>query len=263
MLVFPQLSTGAVALYPIYKRISARTVTNVLADGQRLKYSDPDWSGWTWELRASGLTRNEWNAIEALHGSAGGRLQTFTFLDPCGNLLVQSESFDSPEWDNGPLTSFAAGIDDPFGGSRAVRVSNNAHANQVVAQPLPIPGDFRYSLTVWARAAGSNVVSLFASTAGGSVSRMFQLTSEWMRLPLLVNLGQETDSVTFGVDLPDIAVVDLFGMQVEAQLAPSAYRGTGSQGGVFVARFADDSLSCTARGTDVYDAVIRIVSKGS
>ena len=54
--------------------------------------------------------------------------------------------------------------------------------------------------------------------------------------------------------------VDLFGMQVEAQLAPSDYKLTTAQGGVFAkARFGSDQITVTAQGTDVFDAVIQIV----
>jgi hypothetical protein len=57
------------------------------------------------------------------------------------------------------------------------------------------------------------------------------------------------------------ASIDVFGLQVEAQLAPSNYKMTGASGDVYSqARFASDQVTVTAQGTDVYDAVIRIVS---
>ena len=50
-------------------------------------------------------------------------------------------------------------------------------------------------------------------------------------------------------------------MQAEAQLAPSDYKMTGAHGGVYAkARFAQDRLTATAQGADIFDAVIRIVS---
>jgi hypothetical protein len=58
--------------------------------------------------------------------------------------------------------------------------------------------------------------------------------------------------------------VELFGMQVEAQMGPSDYKITGAVGGVYSkARFGSDQLTVTAQGTDVYDAVVQIVSTGS
>jgi hypothetical protein len=67
--------------------------------------------------------------------------------------------------------------------------------------------------------------------------------------------------VTFGAQLQAGASVDLFGMQAEAQLAPSDYKMTETQGGVYAnARFGADQLTVTAQSTDVYDAVIQIVN---
>ena len=66
---------------------------------------------------------------------------------------------------------------------------------------------------------------------------------------------------TFAAQLKAGGSADLFGMQVDAQLAPSDYKRTGTRGGVYKkARFAEDRLTVTAQGTDVYDAVIRIVN---
>jgi hypothetical protein len=53
-------------------------------------------------------------------------------------------------------------------------------------------------------------------------------------------------------------------MQVETQLGPSDYKITGAVGGVYSkARFGSDQITVTAQGTEVYDAVIQIVSAGS
>jgi len=67
--------------------------------------------------------------------------------------------------------------------------------------------------------------------------------------------------VTFGAELAAGASVDLFGMQLEAEPGVSDYKRTGASGGVYAkARFAEDELAVTARGTDVFDAIVRIVA---
>ena len=91
--MFPQLVTGASALYPVTKSSIQRTVVNTLGDGSTVVFADPDAAAMAWELHASGLTLAEWNAIEALFQATSGMWQTFTFLDPTGNLLLQSEDF--------------------------------------------------------------------------------------------------------------------------------------------------------------------------
>jgi len=64
MLVFPQLTTGAAALYPVTKQGLRRTVVNTMADGSTVVYADADASIAGWTLRATGLTLAEWNATQ-------------------------------------------------------------------------------------------------------------------------------------------------------------------------------------------------------
>jgi hypothetical protein len=263
MLVFPQLVTGAAALYPVTRQRVARTVVNKLGDGSRVIYSDSDAAATEWEMRTTGLTAAEWNAIEAVFEAASGQLQTITFLDPAGNLLAQSENFGASAWTNGALIQLTTGSADPLGGTGATQVVNAGQTAQAVAQTLGVPGNFEYYLSVWAQTAGASSATLTASTSGASQSLTFPLTTKWQRLGLFVSLDQNTTSVTFGVQLNAGASVGLFGMQVDAQPAPSSYRKTGATGGVYAtARFAADQITFTAQGTDVYDAVIRIVTNG-
>ena len=264
MLVFPQLTTGSVALYPLQRRRSRRTVVNELRDGSSVKYADPDLARKLWELECSGLNEAEWSAIESLFAAVAGRLGAFTFLEPAGNLLAQSENFESPEWNNSALVGVTAGIADPFGGTGARQVTNSGPTAGDVAQVLAVPGGFHYSTSVWARVAVAGSVALFASTTGGSGERSFELTTEWRRVVMPVGLEQATELVTFGAQLGAGLTVELFGMQVEVQLGAGDYQKTGASGGVHAqARFGSDVLTVRARGTDVYDATIRIVSRGS
>jgi len=80
MLVFPQLATGASAVYPVARKYAARTVVNALGDGSTVIFADSDAAMREWELRATGLTLNEWTAIEALFQAVAGRFAAFTFL---------------------------------------------------------------------------------------------------------------------------------------------------------------------------------------
>lgn len=262
MLVFPQFATGAAALYPLTKQSALRTVVNTLGDGSTVVFSDPDAALTAWEIRAKGLTLAEWNAIDALFAAVSGQWETFTFLDPAGNLLSESEDLGAGAWSNGALIALTQGIADPFGTSRATRVVNGGIAAESVAQTLGVPGNFRYCISVWARTAAGSSVTLTASTTGASAALSFALSGAWARIVLPVNLGQSTASVTFGAQLVAGASVDLFGMQVEAQVGASDYKMTGVSGGVFSgARFDGDGLSVTAQSVDVFDLVVRVVSR--
>ena len=261
MLVFPQLVTGASSIYPLKKQHTARTVVNVLGDGQKVVYEDSSAAIVDWELQLKSLTRSEADAIEALFTAVSGQWGLFTFLDPAGNLLAFSEEFGNSVWTNGPLIQLTTGIDDPNGGTGATRAINDGEASQMVAQVLEVPGNFQYSISVWARTQGGSNATLTALTTGASANLPIQLNETWKRFNFTVNLAGATDSVTFGVALDAGASVDLFGMQVDAQIGPSDYKRTGAGGGVYPrARFSTDSVTMKAQGTDIYDAVVRIVA---
>jgi hypothetical protein len=261
MLVFPQLSTGACALYPIKKTSKQRTVVNSLGDGSTNVYPDPDAASLGWELQAKGLTAAEWAAIEALFEATSGMWQAFTFLDPVGNLVAESEDFGAPVWTNGALIDLTTGANDPLGTTRATAVTNAGEATEAIAQTLAVPGNFQYCLSVWARSTSGTGVTLSISTTGGSATKTFALVTQWARVALTANLEQSTDAVTFGAQIAAGGSIYIFGMQAEAQWGPSDYKLTGTIGGVYAgARFGADKLTVTAQGTDVYDAVIQIVN---
>jgi hypothetical protein len=242
------------------RKVIQRTVVNTLGDGSTVVFADPHAQETDWELQASGMTLAEWNAIEALFLATSGMWLTFTFLDPTGNLLTDSEAFGTAAWTNGALVELTTGIADPLGTTRATQAINAGAGVESVAQTLAIPGNFCYCLSVWARTSAASSVTLTISTTGGSKSQRFSLTGTWQRLSVSGNLAQATTSVTFGAQLDIGGTVDLFGMQVDAQPGASDYKMTETHGGVYAkARFGIDKLVGTAQSTDVYDAVIRIV----
>ncbi|MEQ1886682.1 MAG: hypothetical protein ABL967_16590 [Bryobacteraceae bacterium] len=260
MIVFPQISTGASALFPLARVRQARTVVNELADGGSVTAADYGSEVDAWELRAAGLTTSERDAIEALFEFSGGTLGVFTFLDPTGNLLRYSEELAGLGWVRSAGLVATAGASDPFSGTRAVSVANTGESTGQVGQTLAVPGNFAYCFSVWARSdVGSSVGVEFAG-----INRAFALTSQWRRIWVAGNAQSNAESVTFAIQVPAGANVHLFGAQVEPQFAPSDYKRTGTRGGLFSkARFADDRLTVIARGMDEYDAVIRIVNAGS
>src|SRR5579862_9264428 len=144
MLVFPQLVTGASTLYPLTKKSIERTAMNVISDGTTVAFADPAGAALGWELHLSGMTLAEWNAIEELFQAASGRWQTFTFLDPAGNLLAESEDLSAGAWTNGALIQLTPGVADPLGTTRATRVTNAGAVSEAVAQLLNVPGTFEY-----------------------------------------------------------------------------------------------------------------------
>src|SRR5271166_2970558 len=136
MLFYPQLSTGAVAQFPVRRGTNMRTVTNQLASGGTIRMADPGSQKIRWQLRYSDLTDSERASIENLFEAAGGQLNTFTFLDPTGNLLTWSEDWTQTAWTADPLLQVSGGAQDPLGGSEAMQLTNTAQTAQQIIQSI-------------------------------------------------------------------------------------------------------------------------------
>lgn len=244
------------------KRQATRTVVNTLPDGTTVRYADSNGASVEWDLPVSGLNTQEWAAIETLFLATRGRLGAFTFLDPTGNLLLNSEDYSQGSWVKDPLLQFTPGVADPLGTTRATMLINAGQSSQRITQTIAAPGGYQYCLSVYARAAASGSVSLIRATASKSVSQVFAVAADWQRLISSGNLGAAEDQISFAIELPAGAAVQLFGFQAEPQLGASPYKMTTKQSGVYPnARFQDDRLLATARSTDQNEGLIRIFSK--
>lgn len=214
-----------------------------------------------WELRYAGLTKAEREAIEGLALECEGRLRTFTFLDPMANLLARSEEPALAPWEKDPGLALAGEQSDPWGTLRATRVTNTGQVGQRLQQAVAGSAGFRYCLSVQVRSAGGSGVTLFLRAGAAEEARACGAGAGWRLAWLPANLGGSEEEVECGLLLAPGASVDVFGMQLEAQPHPSAYKRTQAHGGVYPrARFRDDVLALTAHGEDNYAGEVAVVS---
>jgi hypothetical protein len=250
MLVYPQLSTGALSQFPVQKRRRLRTVVNRAADGSVVKLADPAGETTEWSLTYSALTDEELKTLEQFFAAAEGTLNTFAFLDPTSNLLAWSDQLGNAVWQRDPLLELSGNVSDPAGGSRAWHLTNKGAAEQGIAQTLSAPSDYLYCLSAWVRATSPTVVTL---TLGG-VRYERTASSEWSRISAAQN-----GAATFGLAVPADSTVDVFGMQAEAQLTPSLYRSSATGGVYEEARLRDDSLQITTTGINEHSCTVNII----
>src|SRR5271163_4783597 len=130
MLYYPQLTTGAISQFPVTRNTNMRTVANQLPCGYTIRMADTGTQKVQWQLRYSDLTDGERSSIESLFEAAEGQLNTFTFLDPTGNVLMWSEDWTQAVWTADPLLQVTAGVADPLGGSAAMQLTNTAQTTQ-------------------------------------------------------------------------------------------------------------------------------------
>ena len=259
MITFPQLSSGAIAQFPLVTKTRFRTLVNRAMDGSEIYASDLDFQSRSWELDLNQLTEQEWQNIVDLHQQVEGRLQDFLFLEPGGNLLTWSEVFNDPVWTRDAGITVTDNQPDPFGGTGAGRVTNGG-AQGSLSQVLNIPASLRYAGSVWARTGASGASLQVSDSASQVVEVTFDSSNQWKRYSAGYNLTSALESVAFKILTPAGSVVDVFGAQLEAQPAPSKYKKTLQQAGVYPnARFEDDVLADRATGVNRHSGVIRIL----
>jgi len=254
MSVYPQLVTGVTSQFPIVKRRRPRTVVNALADGSSIKLADPAGEATGWQLQYSNLSDAELNALAQFFEAMEGSLNTFTFLDPAANLLAWSEDLANAVWEAAPFLTVSGGVADPLGGGNAWQLANPGEGAQALTQTLNVPTSYTYCFSLYAFSSQSSAIELQL----GSSSVEAAIDAGWNRIQVTGTGDAGASSVTFGIQLPAGAVVNVFGPQVEPQPAPSAYK-TSTTGGVYAnARFRDDAFTITSTDVNHHSATVNI-----
>ena len=209
-----------------------------------------------WNFGYGALADAELTVLDQFFQSTEGSLNSFTFLDPAGNLLLWSESLGNAAWVSNSL-QLTPNFADPLGGTNATRVTNSSGGELTLLQTLNAPEWFNYCLSVYARATQSGSIKLRRQAASGT----YPIQSAWKRIAFAGNSQGNAGTVTVGLGVPAGQSVDVFGIQLEAQPGASRYKKTFSNGGVYVrARFAADTFGITTFAPSRHACALRIVA---
>jgi hypothetical protein len=218
-LYFPQLATGTAGQFPITKIHQRRTVVNHLADGSELRLSDPDAAAIAWEIEYRGLSDIERTTLTDFFAAVRGRLGSFVFLDPCGNLLAHSEDLANSAWECDPMLRI-----EPADGY--TRLVNTAQVSQSLAQTVPAPASYRFCGSAELRAAERTPVQLWIGSEGAHIESEVLVNDRWTVAACSGQMEAESESLTFGFVIPAGAVIEVSGVQLEAQPGRSGHRRT-------------------------------------
>ena len=258
---FPQLTSGASAQYPIAKSRFIRTIQNVMADGSFYAATDPGAGQMQWQFSYSDLSFADVTALQEFFDACAGPVQPFTFIDPTGNMLLESVDFTRAPWQ--PimgLIRFQPGVADPFAGVGAFTATNQSQIAQEISQSLTVPANYQYCFSVYARSANSSIITLTRAGTTPGQTMTYAIGPEWTRL---VSSGQlqhdPSTQLTVAIGLAPGQVVSLYGPQLEAQLAPARYRATSSVGAVYSnAHWAVEELPIVAQAPNLYSVSFTI-----
>ncbi|MBI3667252.1 MAG: hypothetical protein HY236_13680 [Acidobacteria bacterium] len=252
MLYFPQLSSGAISQLPLRRRTGYRTLLNQPLGGSEIRVEDADLFERSWELPLDELSDGEWQAIQNLFFATEGRLKSFLFLEPGENLLAWSQNFTAAAW-TATGVSVTGGIGDPFGGTAASSLSGAGS----ITQSLNIPAWLQYAASIWARTSGPGAGLQLSDGGSQQQTAGFISDGQWRRYSLHTAWTTTSETVQFRVAAP--GAVDIYGAQLEAQPAASAYKKTLAVGGVHPgARFDSDTLGDRATGPGRHSSIVRI-----
>jgi hypothetical protein len=261
-LFFPQLTSGASAQYPIVKSRSIRTIQNIMADGHFYAAPDPGAGRMQWQFSYENLSFVDMTALQEHFDLCAGPVQPFTFIDPTDNMLVESVDLTRPPWQQTPTAgqiNLQPGVVDLFGGISAFTATNNSQIPQEITQTLTVPANYQYCFSVYARSEQCSTIALTRSGAALGESITCRIGPAWTRL---VSSGRFNDSGTqlqVAIGLTGSQQVSLYGPQLEAQVAPSRYRSTSSNGGVYSnAHWAVDELPIVAEAPNLYSVSFTI-----
>lgn len=258
-LFYPQLVSGAVAQYPIRKVRAARTVKNMLQDGSTILFSDPHGKRLVWELEYTNLSDIDTQALQSFFRTCAGPFHAFTFIDPTDNMLVSSSDLTAAVWLIPGLIHVSAGVTDPNGGNGAFTLTNTGQSNQEITQTLNVPSGYQYCLSVFAASSVESAVTLIRRGSTVQDQSSVPVGPNWARFTSSGQLIDPGVGLTIAISLAPGQEVQLYGPQLEAQIAPSRYRPTAETGGVYPnAHWAIEQLSITALAPSVYATVLSI-----
>jgi hypothetical protein len=258
-LFFPQLLSGALAQYPIRKNRLVRTISNLLPDGSLLQFSDPGGSRLLWDLEYTELSIVDMAALQAHFTACAGPVHAFTFIDPTDNMLASSSDLTAAVWQTSPLLKIATGISDPMSGTGAVSITNTGQAMQQISQTLSVPANYQYCFSLYAAGQQASNIELTVTGNSASTTNSCVASPNWTRVSWSGRLNDPGTSLTIGLAIAPAQTVQIYGLQLEAQLAPSRYRATGAQGGVYAnAHWAVDQIASIADAPGLFSTSFTI-----
>ncbi len=257
MLLYPQLASGALAQFPLRRIYSWTHVTNLQEDGSRYLESATENASLTWQLRYDHLTAAEAETLTAFFELTRGRLQTFTLLDPVGNLLLWSEDLSKPFWERSPALTVSE-LDSEWGPSFILGSAGSG----TLQQALPCPASALLCFSMYARADQPSGLGLSVWDVSGRTEKTFPVDGNWRRIFVTQAGTGASLGKTVEVSLSAGSQVQIAQISVNAQPAPGAYVATAHVGGVYpTARMDQDTLSVTASGPNDFSCAVQLTAR--
>ena len=260
MIVFPCLASGAIAQRGARRTTRFRTVQNGVRGGDSISDSFCRYTEWV--LPMEDLAPVELARLLEFFELVRGTQGTFRFLDPFDNLFRWSGNLLNGAWQRDPFLEVRADASGPIPGRTGYRILNTSDTYQAIAQFIGMPGSYTACFSLWLRTweSGSVVLRRRSETMVGTM--VCGVTRDWSRVFYVSELEGSADVSEFSVIIAPGKSVEVFGLQVEVQRAPSEYMETDERSGVYdVARLTQDSLDVEFVGNKRSRCVVGIEAR--
>ena len=258
-LYYPQLLSGALAQYPIRKTRLVRTIKNVLQDASMILFSDAGGERLIWQLSYRDLSEVDSDRLQAHFNACSGPFHSFTFIDPTDNMLISSSDLTAAVWQTSSLITIASNATDPQGGSDGFLLTNTGESNQEISQTLDVPADYQYCFSAYVLSAERSGLTLVRRGASVEESTIVPIGPSWTRAVSSGQLNDGGTSFSVAISLAAGQQVTVYGVQLEAQIAPSGYRPTAQVGAIYSnAHWAVDQLIVTAEAPNLFSTAFSI-----
>jgi hypothetical protein len=257
MSFFPQIGSGSVAQFPLTRSRRWRSIANQLESTEQIILPDAAAGEIGWRLPYQDLTDAEAGSLTSLFALSQGSFGAFTFIDPMANLLGWSEDLLQPVWQPG-LLQHAIGVTDPLGTLRASSITNTSPGTQTLMQTLGVPGSYVACFSVYLRSDTAGSVTLQRDGAQVTAS----VGAAWQRVSVGGAGPNGAVQASFSISVAAAQTIDVWGLQVEVQPYPSAYRQTTAPLGIYEETYFDnDELSITNVSPGLSSCEIRLLSR--
>lgn len=256
MLLYPQLLSGATAQFPLQRTYSVSNVINKQEDGSCYRATSVDPPLLSWELRYKHLTDLEVDTLKDFFEAARGRSNTFTFLDPAGNLLAWSEDLSKAVWEKSPLLTVVA-LDTDF--PKVSSLTGRGAGAPRISQLLACPASALINFSLMARTDGSGALHVAVSDASGRAEKSFMLDRTWRRYSVSHQGSGQSEGKTTELSFDEGMQIEVTQLCVSAQPGPGSYvKSSGLSGVRTSTRFDQDTFTVTAANQNDFSCVVKL-----
>lgn len=234
--------------FPLDRDRRLRLVESISGGGVRARRFDKGRKV-TWQLRYDNLSDAETLQLEQFYLARGGGLESFTFVDPMANVLMDSELPAGAAWQGSGAGVAQMGVE--WEGFQVLGMSPGT----ALEQSIEAGGGLQYCASVWVR--GTEGDRFGVDLAGNPAE--FAVGPSWRRCWSVMAPAGSDGVVPVRFECLGPGSVEIAGLSVEAQAHPGETRASGAGRSLYRnARFGEGGFQAIPTGPNRNQVWVRV-----